>query len=45
MSWTTLAPSSRKGVSGDQKGPRMADEVGVLPSSVTTVWLISSTRL
>merc|ERR1712093_143763 len=44
MSWTTLAPRSRKGVSGDQKGPRMAEEVGSRPCSVTILWLISSTR-
>lgn len=45
MSWTTLAPRSRNGVSGDQKGPRIAEEVAETPSAVTTVWLISSTRL
>lgn len=26
-------PFSRKGASGDQKGPRMEDEVGMLPDS------------
>jgi len=30
---------------GDQKGPRMAEEVGTMPCSVTILWLISSTRL
>ncbi|CRK23524.1 hypothetical protein BN1723_013010 [Verticillium longisporum] len=45
MSCTTLAPRSRNGVSGDQKGPRMADDVGALPSGISTVWLISSTSL
>lgn len=45
MSWTTLAPRSRKGVLGDQKGPRIAEEVGARPLSVTILWLISSTRL
>lgn len=45
MSWTTLAPRSRNGVSGDQKGPRIAEEVAESPFSVTIVWLISSTRL
>ena len=41
----TEASASRKGVSGDQKGPRMVLEVGERPSSVTILWLISSTSL
>lgn len=46
MFWTTLSPSARKGVSGDQKGPRMLEEVGAeLPSGTSRRWLISSTRL
>jgi len=48
MSCTTLLPRSRNGVLGDQKGPRIAEEVGSVPfskASVTTVWLISSTSL
>lgn len=52
MSWpsegmfsTQLSPRARKGVSGDQKGPRMAEEVGSMPLSVAILWLISSTRL
>lgn len=41
----TVAPRSRKGVSGDQKGPRIVEEVGSRPLSVTILWLTSSTRL
>lgn len=32
-------------MSGDQKGPRIAEEVGSRPASVTILWLISSTNL
>jgi hypothetical protein len=45
MSCTTEAPRSRKGVSGDQKGPRMVEEVGERFFSVAILWLTSSTRL
>lgn len=40
-----LAPRARKGACGDQKGPRIAEEVGVMPFSAATLWAISSTRL
>lgn len=39
-----LPPSSRKGALGDQKGPRIEEEVGSAPS-VNILWAISSTRL
>lgn len=45
MFWTTLSPFSRKGVSGDQKGPRMVDDVGSAPLAAEILWLISSTSL
>lgn len=38
-------PSSRKGALGDQKGPRIEDEVGSRLPSETILWAISSTRL
>lgn len=38
-------PFSRKGASGDQKGPRIEEEVGMSPDSETCLWAISSTRL
>jgi len=38
-------PASRNGAFGDQKGPRMDDDVGSMPVSETTLWAISSTRL
>jgi hypothetical protein len=40
-----VSPRSRKGEWGDQKGPRMVEEVGVSPDSLMCVWAISSTRL
>jgi hypothetical protein len=38
-------PRSRKGALGDQKGPRMEEEVGSMEPSETILWAISSTRL
>jgi len=40
-----LPPNSRKGAFGDQKGPRMEEEVGSAPVSLRCLWAISSTRL
>ena len=40
-----VLPSSRKGALGDQKGPRMEEEVGSEPFSVMSLWAISSTSL
>jgi hypothetical protein len=45
MSWMMLAPRSRKGALGDQKGPRIEEEVGSMPFSEMSLWAISSTRL
>lgn len=39
------SPSSRKGALGDQKGPRMEEEVGSAPLSEACLWAISSTSL
>jgi hypothetical protein len=39
-----LPPRGRNGALGDQKGPRMEDEVGFAPS-VKSLWAISSTSL
>jgi hypothetical protein len=44
-SWKMTSPCSRKGALGDQKGPRIEDEVGSMPVSETILWAISSTRL
>ena len=44
-SWIMLPPRSRKGAFGDQKGPRIEEEVGSLPFSVMSLWAISSTSL
>lgn len=43
-SWMMLPPSSRNGAFGDQKGPRIEEDVGLAPS-VTIECAISSTRL
>ena len=43
-SWIMLPPSSRNGAFGDQKGPRMEEDVGLAPS-VNIACAISSTRL
>lgn len=40
-----VPPFSRKGAFGDQKGPRMAEDVGSTPVSEMSLWAISSTRL
>jgi hypothetical protein len=40
-----LPPSSRNGALGDQKGPRIEDEVGATVPSVTSLCAISSTSL
>jgi hypothetical protein len=40
-----LPPSERNGAFGDQKGPKMADEVGVSEVSAADLCAISSTRL
>lgn len=40
-----LAPRSRKGALGDQKGPRIEEEVGSMPFSEMSLCAISSTRL
>jgi hypothetical protein len=39
------SPLLRKGALGDQKGPRMEEEVGSSPDSLMCLWAISSTRL
>jgi hypothetical protein len=39
-----LPPRGRDGALGDQKGPRMEEEVGFAPS-VKSLWAISSTSL
>lgn len=40
-----VSPLSRKGALGDQKGPRMEEEVGSMSPSAMILLAISSTRL
>lgn len=43
--WIMEEPRGRKGAWGDQKGPRMEEEVGSEPLSETILLAISSTSL
>lgn len=43
--WMMVDPLSRNGASGDQKGPRIAEDVGSISSSEMILCAISSTRL
>jgi hypothetical protein len=40
-----VSPSGRNGECGDQKGPRIVEEVGVSPDSLMCLCAISSTSL
>lgn len=44
-STTMEAPFGREGAEGDQKGPRMEEEVGSMSPSEMILWAISLTRL